>query len=327
LITSHRARLSQGNGAGVSSRRRRRRAAACGLLALGLLTLSSATLPAHRPPRVTAVEVWSDGAIHARLGDDGEERLVSVAPAHFQGEPVIADDGTGGYLVVWERSAADGAGAIVGRRLDAAAQPLGDEIAVSDAAAGSRGGPAVVRDDAGTLWVAWQDHRAGLLDPDVWARRLDRAGRALGPELLVNAGAAWQLGYQGAPALVSHGDGTVSVVWDTFALTGHGGSEGISAQRLAADGERIGGPVALQGGPTLGLPPEVTREDGRLLLVWSLPDPQAGTITRGRFFDDAWRPLGDAFATAPAAVAAAPVPEAPRPAPALDPAPLSPDVF
>jgi hypothetical protein len=254
-----------------------------------------------------AIEVWSgEEGVFSRLRADGPEAdgiKVSVTAAFFHGPPAAtalastSGDTAGGFFVVWENGTASGQGAILARRLDGRGLPQGEEIAVSQESAGPRSSPRVALDGAGTLWIAWQDHRADTVDPDIWARRFDGAGAPLGPEFLVNAGPAQRLGFQTGPVPVAHANGDVSVVWDTFVLTGLGGNEGLHAQRFDAAGRPLGEPVSLHAGTSLGLSAEVSRDGaGRLLLRWTTLGPDDAAVPRARLFEDAtWQPLGEPF--------------------------------
>lgn len=310
MPTSHCTPLVEGSGAAISHRRRHGAATAVvtapRLLAawalLGVLTAGPAPAQLAEP----VVEVWSgEEGVFSRLRADGPEAgsiKVSATAAFFHGPPAAtaldSDTGnTGGFFVVWENGTATGQGAILARRLDGRGLPRGEEIAVSQGSAGPRSSPRVALDGAGTLWIAWQDHRADTVDPDIWARRFDGAGAPLGPEFLVNAGPAQRLGFQTGPVPVAHANGDVSVVWDTFVLTGLGGSEGLHAQRFDAAGRPLGEPVSLHAGTSLGLSAEVSRDGaGRLLLRWTTLGPDDAAVPRARLFEDAtWQPLGEPF--------------------------------
>jgi len=317
LPTSHCTPLIEGSGAAASFRRRRGAGktfpTAPHLLVawalLGVLTADPA-LSQQIQPAEPAIEVWSgEEGVFSRLHAGGLDAVgidgikVSVTAAFFHGPPAATalasptGDTAGGFFVVWENGTATGQGTILGRRLDTHGLPQGEEIAVSQETAGPRSSPRVALDGAGTLWIAWQDHRADTVDPDIWARRFDGAGAPLGPEFLVNAGPAQRLGFQTGPVPVAHANGDVSVVWDTFVLTGRGGSEGLHAQRFDAAARPLGEPVSLHAGTSLGLSAEVSRDGaGRLLLRWTTLGPDDATVPRARLFEDAtWQPLGEPF--------------------------------
>lgn len=116
---------------------------------------------------------------------------------------VFLDDST--VLLAWQRR--ERGRHFLRARVVSRSGSLGPEQSVSDDEAGSMM-PAAGRGADGEVLIAWQDYRNG--NPDIYARRFDRDGRAVGGSVLLNddGGAAMQ----GGPHIAGSG-GRPVVFW------------------------------------------------------------------------------------------------------------------
>jgi hypothetical protein len=155
---------------------------------------------------------------------------VSQAP-YDQINPRLVSDGAGGAVAAW----ADGRNGtdydIFVQRVDGAGVPLwtGDGVALCTTS-GNQLNPQIVADASGGAIVAWQDLRAGGVESDVYARRVDAAGTQLwaldGVALCTVAGA------QRFPTMTVDGAGGAIVAWEDR----RGASADIYAGRVDAAG-------------------------------------------------------------------------------------------
>jgi hypothetical protein len=102
-----------------------------------------------------------------------------------QGEPRVAADGLGRFVVTWEDAQKDGSSwGVFARRFDLDGMPLGPEFAVHTTTAGAQRSPRVAADALGNFVIAWEDWSTG--DSDVRLQRFDPSGAPVGGELVVN---------------------------------------------------------------------------------------------------------------------------------------------
>ena len=167
------------------------------------------------------------------------ELQVSQATSGEQHEPVVAMDPLGNFVVTWEALGADGNGnGVLARRFDATGNPLGNQFLVNQNATGNQEKPWVDRDATGRFVVAWQSQsdpqyvRSG----DIFVRRFDAAGNALGNEFRANTHTP---SFQERPAVATAPDGRFMVVWQSGSQDGP--SFGVFGQRYDASGGTAGG--------------------------------------------------------------------------------------
>ena len=157
-----------------------------------------------------------------------------------QDSPLVTADGAGGAFVAWEdwRSGSSMIYAqhVLGSGSTAPGWPA-DGRAVC-AAGDGESLPAITRDGADGVFIAWQDRRSG--SGDIYLERFTGSG-ALAPgwpaDGLLVGGAP---GNQGSPALVSDGVGGVFASW----LDHRGGSDDIYAARVTGSGDPSTGWIA-----------------------------------------------------------------------------------
>ena len=205
------------------------------------------------------------------------------------GEPSIAMDSSGNYVVVWVSNGQDGSGqGIYAQRYNSAGVPQGSEFRVNTTAAGDQNAPAVaMRGSTGDFVVTWQSNGQDGSGWGIYAKRFNAAGVAQGSEFLVN----WTstVGDQITPAIGMDGAGNFAIAWSRF-----GTSWGVYAQRYDAAGVRQGNPFVVntstigdQVAPVVGMDAA-----GNYTIGWSSYNPlvlswaiyaqryQAGTSTK-----------------------------------------------
>lgn len=149
---------------------------------------------------------------------------------------------------------AAGLGLLAAGAADAVVQPDGEPFQVNDTVVNHQVDPVAAFAADGSALVVWENARLGVL-----ARRLDAAGAAVGDDLVVIAnGRMPELPGEGDvqlrsdPAVVALASGGWMVFWtekhahvrrDFFHNVTRVLDATVLAQRLAADGTRVGGPV------------------------------------------------------------------------------------
>jgi hypothetical protein len=140
----------------------------------------------------------------------GDELIVNSYTTGFQGEPSVASDGAGSFVVVWT-----GAGSTRGQRFDADGLPLGTELEVT-VSNGDIGAPRVAMDAGGAFVVTWLNFA-----PEIDARAYDADGQPRGDVFRVDSTIFdYYHGYhsgggdeKGPPDVTPASDGNFFVVW------------------------------------------------------------------------------------------------------------------
>jgi hypothetical protein len=222
-----------------------------------------------------------------------------VSSAMFQNLAPLAmrPDGVGGVFVAMTTSAGD----IRVQHLSAAGLRLwGNDGAFACVEPSAQSNEQLVPDGLGGVVVVWGDGRAGSLQADIYAQRMDSSGAALW-------GASGKavcdtLGYQINPLIVRDALGRFVVAW-TDQRAGLGIPE-IRVQRLDLAGNRLwapGGRLACVAAGTRRDPAIAAGPDGRVMLAW--PDARPGAPgTYAGCLDSTgaacWAPGGVAVGTA-----------------------------
>jgi hypothetical protein len=224
------------------------------------------------------------GQLHDTAGVPiGGEFPVNSYVTGRQSRQSVSVDGDGNFVVVWESRQfgmdigqdGDGQG-IFGQRLDSSGAPIGGEFQINTYTTFDQERPSVASSDDGAFVVVWEGiGPPGLLDGrEVFARRYDTTGGALGPEFRVNS---YTTGFQTYPGVAAAGNGDFVVVWESRDQDGE--DEGIFGQRFYAGGNPLGSEFQVNTftrGPQFA--PDVSATAaGRFLVVWgggeSLPQP------------------------------------------------------
>lgn len=184
----------------------------------------------------------------------------NVVGGEFQisGEAVYEEDASvtalhdGGFLVTWEASGYDETGSfrsdIFGRRYDAEGNSVGDEFQVSTGDVHSS--KAVTLIDGGVL-VTWQVSKGGEEGggvSDIFGRRYDADGNAVGDEFAVSTSAGAGFEGEGEYSVTALPDGGFVVTWQAYSESWD--STSIHAQRFDAAGIPDGGEFQVVAGPS-----------------------------------------------------------------------------
>jgi len=120
--------------------------------------------------------------------------LITLSSGHFrvntettndQSNPALAIDSSGNFIIAWSSYAQDGdSGGIFAQRFGANYSPLGEEFQVNIITGGNQTAPDIAADLHGNFVVVW--HGPGPNQEDIFARRFDCYGQALGSEFRVN---------------------------------------------------------------------------------------------------------------------------------------------
>ena len=207
----------------------------------------------------------------------GARVRVNSAATGMESHPRVIARG-GNILVVWE----DAEGGILGRWLNGQE----GELRLNTAP-----GSGVTLAAANNRFIAvWQGEDGS--ETGVFARLFDFAGKAAGPEFLVNTDTEFR---QRRSSVAADAAGNFLVVWQTdFAKT----ESHLFAQLIGPGGNKVGGQLALDTGVESGkvqmAPAVAFSGGGRFLVTWlAWPFNRAGLKIAGREFNAAGAAQGD----------------------------------
>jgi hypothetical protein len=177
------------------------------------------------------VVVYGEGshAFGQRYDADGAPQGNRFGFSGFEDDPMVAIDGTGGFVVVWEAvlNERDGdSSGIFGRRFARTGQPLGAEFQVNSYTTGRQNYPSVAWKASGGFVVVWQSDEQDGDEFGVFAQRYDDAGSPQGTEFQVNTYTTYD---QRQASVATTGAGRFVVVWESYYQDG--GGVGIFGQR------------------------------------------------------------------------------------------------
>lgn len=175
--------------------------------------------------------------------------------------------------------------------------PIGGEFQVNTTTLFNQEAPALAPGADGGFVVVWQSEPiSGSDSDDIFARRYDSDGNALGNDFQVNTHTT---GYQGVPSVGRMpGDGFV-VVWQSYGTDTLSTTQ-IQARRYDAAGSPIGGEFRVDGATAAvrRIPSVAVAPDGDFFVVWeSRPaaDPGTDADIRGRRLASDGSPIGGEF--------------------------------
>ncbi|MEM9273106.1 MAG: hypothetical protein AAGA80_09110 [Cyanobacteria bacterium P01_F01_bin.143] len=160
---------------------------------------------------------------------NGTEFLVNTFTTSFQGEPAVAIDNEGDFIITWG-SLQDGDGyGIYAQRYNADGTTNGTEFRVNTFTTGSQRKPAIIIDSEGDFLISWE----GFGDQDgnfggIFAQRYNADGTTNGTEFQVNT---FTTSNQLSPEMALDSDGNFVIAWEGGGNQ-DGSNSGIFAQRF-----------------------------------------------------------------------------------------------
>ncbi len=217
----------------------------------------------------------TDGIFARRFAADGSARDATdfrvntdLARAHYDAS--VSMNASGAFVVTWDNNAG-----VQVRRYGSNGVALGGQINVDNGSGSGNGSVALAND--GSFVTAWRE--VGLLDTDVYLRRYDAAGSAIGSKSLINSFTL--LADQTSPSIAIDSVGNFIIAWEG---SGSGDSSGVFAQKFNASGSPVGSEFRLNSA-TSGSQDMVSLamlDLGNYAVVWSGQGPgdTAGVFTR-----------------------------------------------
>lgn len=170
-----------------------------------------------------ALQVWPDfegegTSIWGQVIDESETplqepaKLSQSAGGFFRKQPVVARNGQGNFLLVWESEYQDGSQwGIFGRRFDAQGFPLGDEFQVNTHTDSDQVEPSAAISPTGEAIVVWMSFDQDGERGGIFAQQYSADGLTKGSEFQVNMASS---GHQGAPLVGISSQGDFIVAWE-----------------------------------------------------------------------------------------------------------------
>jgi hypothetical protein len=226
----------------------------------------------------------------------GSEFQVNSYTTGFQGNPAVASDPSGTFVVVWTSYPQDGSSTgVFGRRFTASGVPEGSEFQANSHTTGFQEKPKVASDASGNFVVVW--HNTGGQDGSysgVFGQRFDAAGLPQGSEFQVNS---YTTSYQRRPAVAWTVNGEFVVAWHSNSQDGDGG--GIFGRRFNGFGLPQGSEFQVNSYTTgHQFEPAVAKDaNGNFVVVWQSngQDPGSSYGVFGQRFNAPGLPQGSEF--------------------------------
>ena len=203
-----------------------------------------------------------------------------VDQTNRHGNSSVAVNQNGDYVVVWRSVDQSGNSDLLMRMYDFSGRALSDQIEVSQAIGEDHFGGSVAMDAAGNFVVVWTA-QSGSSELDIFARRYDVHGNALGNEFRVtddfSASMAddFDFGNQQNPSIAMNSSGEFVIVWDGARSLSGGGTvdHDIYFRKFAADGTAEDIVVVNTAGAGDEFSPSVVLEDsGDAFVAWTDTD-------------------------------------------------------
>lgn len=165
------------------------------------------------------IENQTSGGVAARIFNNlgqaqGDEFRVNEFRTDFQGEPDIAMDGSGNFVITWQSWNQDGDQfGIFARLFNQNGTPQGSEFQVNSFTANDQINPAVVMDLNGYFIITWSSYEQDGDKSGIYGRTFDRYGNPTSAEFRVNF---TTLSWQEKPAIAMDALSHFIISWHSY---------------------------------------------------------------------------------------------------------------
>jgi hypothetical protein len=236
----------------------------------------------------------------------GSQFQVNTYTTDFQGEPSIAADADGDFVVVWPSNGSFASDtslhSIQGQRYDSAGSAVGGQFQVNTYITSLQINPSVAADADGDFVVVWESLGSPGGDTSgtsILGQRYASAGGAVGGEFQVNT---YTTGAQSEPSVAAGAEGDFVVVWQSNGSSGGDTSlHSIQGQRYASSGSPVGSEFQVNTYTTSyqRFPSVAVEAGGGLVVVWesrgSFGSDTSQESVQSQRYDSAGNALGSEF--------------------------------
>ena len=228
----------------------------------------------------------------------GPEFRINTDTTSSPGNPSVAADGSGNFVVVWHSSGEDGdSTGVFGQRYASSGMPVGPQFRVNSYTTGAQGFPSVAADASGNFVVIWESSDQDGSDSGIFGQRYASSGASLGAEFRVNTYTTYR---QSRLSVAADSAGGFVVVWDSHLGDEPSGFKNydIVGQRYAGSGVPLGPEFRINSYTTdYQLRPAVaTDSTGNFVVVWeSSFQDGPGPLVFGQRYSAAGAPVGTEF--------------------------------
>ena len=219
----------------------------------GEFQVNTTTAGEQRDPKIAPlgvgfVVVWTDysgdgsgvrvaGQLFDATGQKvGGEIQVNTYTTGGQRDPVVASDGKGSFVVVWEDliTGQDGdKSGVFGQRFNSSGAKVGSEFQANTYTTGYQFQPTVAMNEKGEFVVVWNSPGQDLDAFGLFGQKFNAAGTKVGPEFQVSTNT---LGSQYQASVGVDRAGRFAVSWTSPDLYG----KGVFAQRFTSSSAKVG---------------------------------------------------------------------------------------
>lgn len=246
--------------------------------------------------------LWKEGGVSGAVtarkygpwGDPaGDEFRVNEYTWDFQGNPSVAMDAQGRFVIAWQSWKQDGDGyGVYARIYNSSGEPEGPEFPVNSTAFGHQDQPAVAAAADGSFIIIWRNFWDETGQNGIFGQRFDRYGNRIGPEFQANF---TNRGTAESPDIDIDNAGNFYICWHHNRLDEHGYD--IYVRTFDPTGTLRSEEIrANTGTPGMQVFPSLScTADGQFLICWlDRPGGEISQIT-GRTFDRYGQPQSDEF--------------------------------
>ena len=231
----------------------------------------------------------------------GSQFQVNTYTTEFQQWPDVSEDGSGGFVVVWQSYGSSGSDhdhlSVQGRQFDLNGTPMGPEFQVNTYTTSFQNRTRVSLDSSGGFVVVWSSYGSNGADTratSIQGQRFTSSGLPIGTEFEVNT---YTTSGQGFASVSPMGTEGFIVTWESGESAGSDSNQrSIQGQRFESDGSAAGaqfqvnnytyGPQRLPSSCAVGL--------DRFVVVWYIHDMYDSEV-RGRIFTSEGIPVDTEF--------------------------------